>query len=363
VAAVGAGAAVARPSSLFRRLARRWRDRIVILPYLGYGTARRLTVCGRVLEDEGFAPSADTDTRWRNLLRFYKRLESDEVAGAKLRARYLGVIAEGVTDSEGYFKLELEPRGRIGPGDWQEVELELLEPAPASAIARVLVPSSRAKLGVISDIDDTIVWSNVTNKLKMILSVALTNAKTRKPFKGVAAFYRALHAGVNPVFYVSKSPWNLYEPIVEYLEVQGLPLGPLSLRDFGLRPEKQHKEKAITGILDTYPKLKFLLIGDSGEQDPEIYADIVRRYPQRIRAIYIRSVNLDPMRVAAVENLVKEVAKTGCQLVLAPDSEFAAAHAAAEGLIQASDLRAVRSEKIAEESSSSNAAVSSGVLK
>jgi phosphatidate phosphatase APP1 len=298
------------------------------------------------LKDEGFAPSTDADTRWRNLVRFYKRLESDEVAGARLRARFLGASAEGVSDAEGYFRLTLEPRGRLGPGDWQEVDLELLAPAPAAALARVLVPSRRARFGVISDIDDTIVWSNVAHKLKMILNVALTNAKTRKPFKGVAAFYRALHAGVNPVFYVSKSPWNLYEPIVEYLEVQGLPLGPLVLRDFGLRREKSHKEKAIAAILDTYPKLEFLLIGDSGEQDPEIYADVVRRYRDRIRAVYIRSVDVG--RVAAVEKLAAEVAKTGCQLVLAPDSEFAAAHAAAEGLIRASDLRAVRSEKIAD---------------
>ena len=87
------------------------------------------------------------------------------------------------------------------------------------------MPSQGARFGVISDIDDTVVTSNVTSKLRMILTVALTNARTRKPFKGVAAFYRALHAGVNPVFYVSKSPWNLYAPIVEYLEVQGLPRG------------------------------------------------------------------------------------------------------------------------------------------
>ena len=102
----------------------------------------------------------------------------------------------------------------------------------------------------------------------MILTAALTNARTRKPFPGVAAFYRALHAGVNPFFYISKSPWNLYAPLVEYLEVQGLPLGPLLLRDFGLRPEKEHKRKAIEEILATYPKLKFILSGDSGEKTP-----------------------------------------------------------------------------------------------
>ena len=122
--------------------------------------------------------------------------------------------------------------------------------------ARVLVPSPDARFGVISDIDDTIVYSNVARKVRMILTAALTNARTRKPFKGVAAFYRALHAGVNPVFYVSKSPWNLYAPIVEYLEVQGLPLGPVILRDFGLFSTKNHKTRAIEDILSTYPALK-----------------------------------------------------------------------------------------------------------
>jgi phosphatidate phosphatase APP1 len=352
---------IAKPSSLFRRLTRRWRDPLIILPYLGYGTAQKLTVCGRVLEDEGFLPTADADSRWRNLVRFYKRLESDEVPGARLRARFAGIEVETETDDEGYFRLTLNPGGRLGPGPWQDVELELLHPpGGARGTAQILVPSQRARFGVISDIDDTIVSSHVTNKLKMILTVALSNARTRKPFAGVAAFYRALHAGVNPLFYVSKSPWNLYAPLVEYLEVQGLPMGPLMLRDFGLRPSKNHKTKAIEDILATYPKLKFILIGDSGEEDPEIYSDIVHRFPDRIRVIYIRSVS--PKRIAEVEKLIAEVAKTGCQLVLAPEAEFAAAHAAAEDLIQASELRAVRSERDLE-NRSSKAGASSGGLK
>jgi phosphatidate phosphatase APP1 len=261
---------------------------VIILPYLGYGSARRLTVCGRVLEDEGFRPAADADTRWRNLVRFYKRLESDEVPGARLRARFRGVEAATATDREGYFRFDLAVPAL--PGGWHDVALELDAPAAVKATARVLVPSSTARFGVISDIDDTIVSSHVANKLKMLLTVALTNSRTRTPVPGVAPFYRALHAGVNPVFYVSKSPWNLYAPLLEYLEVQGLPLGPLLLRDFGLRPEKAHKRKSIESILATYPTLQFILIGDSVEQDPEIYREVERRYPGRIRAIYIRAV-------------------------------------------------------------------------
>ena len=329
------------------------------MPYLGYGTAKKLTVCGRVLEDEGWHQATDRDSRWRNLIQFWKRLESDEVPGARLRARFLGREVEGLTDREGYFKLEVNPRGRLGPGPWQQVALELLE-SDAKATAHILIPSPRARFGLISDIDDTIVSSNVARKVRMVLTVALTNARTRKPFPGVAAFYRALHAGVNPVFYVSKSPWNLYAPLLEYIEAQELPRGPLLLRDFGWRPEKEHKRKAIEQILATYAKLPFILSGDSGEEDPEIYAALVRRFPKRIRAIYIRSV--DPRRITAIEKLAAEVAKTGCQLVLAPDSEPAAAHAAAEGLIQASELRAVRADA-ASDSSSSKPALSSGALK
>ena len=312
-----------------------------------------------MLEDEGLRTATDRDSRWRNLIHFWKRLESDEVPGARLRARLLGREVEGVTDREGYFKLEINPRGRLGPGQWQDVELEL-EDFNAQATARVLVPSPRARFGLISDIDDTIVSSNVTRKVRMLLTVALTSARTRKPFPGVAAFYRALHAGVNPVFYVSKSPWNLYAPLLEYLEVQRFPPGPLLLRDFGWRPEKEHKRKAIEEILATYPKLPFVLSGDSGEQDPEIYAALVRRFPKRIRAIYIRSV--DPKKIATVGKLAAEVAKTGCQLILAPEAEAAAMHAAAEGLIQTSELRAVRADT-ASDSSSSKPALSSGALK
>jgi phosphatidate phosphatase APP1 len=333
-------------------------DKIIILPYLGYGTPGKLTVCGRVLEDEGFRAAGERDSRWRNLVHLWKRLESDEVPGARLRACFRNTVKEALTDREGYFRLEIPARSLKG-GVWYPVELELQDTI-VQTTARVLVPSPRARFGLISDIDDTIVSTNVTRKVRMIVSLAFSSARTRKPFPGVAAFYRALHAGVNPVFYVSKSPWNLYAPLIEYLDLQGFPRGPLLLRDFGLRPSKTHKTDAIEEILKTYPKLPFVLSGDSGEHDPEIYSALVRRYPERIRAIYIRSVNVK--RIGEVERLAAEVSRTGCQLVLAPDAETAAAHAAAEGLIQASELRAVRADS-ASDRSSSKPALSSGGLK
>jgi phosphatidate phosphatase APP1 len=293
----------------------------------------------------------------------YKRFESDEVPGARVRARHGAAETDAIADHEGYFGVELATSP--GKGPWREVELELLAPrAGARAKGLVLVPPASARFGVISDIDDTVVQSHVTAKARMIVTLALTNARTRKPFEGVAAFYRALQEGAagegNPIFYVSKSPWNLYVPLIDFLQAQGIPLGPLLLRDFGmhlLRLRGGHKARSIARVMETYPKLPFVLIGDSGEQDPEIYADVVRRSPHRVRAIYIRSVNRDPARIRAIDRLIEEVRPTGCQLVLAPDSEFAAAHAAGEGLIAPAALRAIRKEKAADQQRPSPGAV------
>ena len=299
-----------------------------------------------MLEEKRILPARTRDRRWRNLAAFIRLLESDEVPHARLRASFRGTRQELRADKEGYFRVELKcPRIEAG---WHEIELQSMDDPAVRALGRVMVPAKKASFAVVSDIDDTVVYSYVTNKLRMLLTVALSNARTRKPFAGVSAFYRALHAGINPFFYVSKAPWNLYVPLAEYLEVQKLPEGPLFLRNLGLRMPRDHKHSAISALLAAYPALPFVLIGDSGEDDPEVYADIVRRHPKRIRVVYIRSISRRPKRVAAIERLIKEVAATGCQLVLAPDSEHAAAHAAAEGLIDATALRAVRAERLSE---------------
>jgi phosphatidate phosphatase APP1 len=325
-----------------RELVARRSDPIVILPYLGYGTPEKLSLCGRVLEDEGFGPTADSQRRWRNLVDFLKRMESDEVPGVRLRATLGGSAVETLSDSQGYFHVELDVPS-LQPG-WHEIALDLPD-LSVTGTGRVLVPATDAEFGVISDLDDTVVQSDVTRKVRMLLELALSNAHTRKPFEGVAAFYRALHRDRNPFFYVSKSPHNLYAPLLEFLQHQQLPPGPLLLRDFGLRMRKDHKTRAIDHILSTYPGLSFILVGDSGEMDPEIYTEILGRHPGRIRVIYIRSVDRSGDRLAAIEALVKQVAATKCQLVLAPDSEFAAAHAAAEGLIPAAGISEVHVDK------------------
>lgn len=333
---------------------------LMAVPYLGFGNATRIWLKGRLLDEYGFREQTVADSGWANLVALYQRLESDEVADARVLARFGDAVHEARTDRGGYFSFDMAVDREL-PGGWHRVELEFPENIqpdgqPLRASAEVIVPSATARYGIISDIDDTVLWTNVTNKLNMALMLARTNHHTRKPFKGVAAFYRALRDGAggsddNPLFYVSSSPWHLFGPLVDFLKLQDIPLGPLLLRELSVRQvlklnqHGNHKLEQIERILDFYPGMQFVLIGDSGEQDPEIYAEVVRRHPRAVRMIYIRNVNPDPARIDALDRLIEEVSATGIQLVLSPDSVFAASHAAAEGLVAVDRLATVRSDK------------------
>ncbi|WP_151633081.1 App1 family protein [Noviherbaspirillum aerium] len=334
---------------------------VMVIPYMGFGVADRFVLQGRVIKDEGFHPPNKTRSAWSNFFELYKRIDSSEIPGVKVIARFQDIEHETVTNSAGYFHVEFRLSEPLKNSGWHKVELRLGSPALQSGkappvYAQVLVPPSTARFGVISDIDDTVLWSNVTNKVRMLKMLAMTNAYTRKPFRGVTAFYCALRDGIggdegNPIFYVSSSPWHLYTPLVDFLQAQGIPLGPLMLKELGVKHlfgrDRHHGHKLgnIEKILQTYPGLPFILIGDSGQHDPEIYQEVVKRYPDRIRAIYIRNVNPDPERIEALDRLIEEVRSTGTQLLLIPDSEAAAAHAAAEGLIDPHGMQQVRTDK------------------
>ena len=191
--------------------------------------------------------------------------------------------------------------------------------------------------------DDTILQTDATNLLTAARLTFLENARTRQPFEGVSAFYRALQSGpdgkkMNPIFYVSSSPWNLYDLLTEFMAHNDIPVGPLMLQDFGLEPDViihadhlEHKMAKIKRTLEFYDDLPFVLIGDSGQHDPEIYQEVVRTFPGRIKAIYIRDVSLDE-RDAQVKSIADQL-KGDVEMLLVPDSNAAAEHAASIGLI------------------------------
>jgi len=321
---------------------------VMLLPYLGYGNAQRLWLRGRVLAERAFAEQHPADSSWRNAAALYRRLESDEVAGATVLAHFAGQSWRSVTDSGGYFAFELDVMEAPAAG-WLDVRISLPDTTPPlQAAAPVLVPDAGARFAIVSDLDDTVIWTNVINKLNMAWMLARSNLHTRQPFPGVAQFYQALHAGINPLFYVSSSPWHLHDALAGFLRLRGLPPGPLLLRALGIKqllnlgPEADHKLDRIEALFAAYPQLSFVLIGDSGERDPEIYAELVQRRPGRVRVIYISNVDPDPRRSQALSRLAEQTAAAGVELVVVADSGDAAAHAAAAGLIAPEAVAGVR---------------------
>ncbi|MEM7536956.1 MAG: phosphatase domain-containing protein [Chloroflexota bacterium] len=396
-----------RLAALVTRLRKRLgADPIQILPYHSYGTAETFYLRGRVLEDKGVRPAEDTDTIWRNLRAMYRRFESDEVSDALVQAQFQDTTIETRSDEEGYFHIEFPLMAPILPSNehtvWHEVGLTLLEGAHAyqdtvTATAHVMVPHPESDFGIISDIDDTVLQTHATDLLKMAKVTFLNNARTRMPFAGVAAFYQALLEGPNgtshnPLFYVSSSPWNLYDFLIDFMELQKIPVGPLFLRDFGIRANLGggsshlgHKLAQIERILTTYPNLPFVLIGDSGEKDPEIYREAVRHFPGRIAAIYIRDVSLDKQD-DEVDRTIEQVGEHDREhgrdngrdngrehdsdndrehdsdndsdndsgdntvaMVFVADTVAAAEHAVEQGLIAANTLAAIRDNKQADQ--------------
>ncbi|HEY8563522.1 MAG TPA: phosphatase domain-containing protein [Pyrinomonadaceae bacterium] len=335
-------------------------DDVFILPFNGFGNQERLFLKGRVLEKKTRSAATETDSRWRNLVRMFRLFETDEVPHALVKAVFGAFETEIRADREGYFEIEIDVGEKSETALWHDLELELLEPPTenqARTTGQILIPPPTAKFGVISDIDDTVIKTNVTNKLKMLATTVLSNEHTRLPFEGVAEFYRALQAGRagdenNPIFYVSSSPWNLYTLLVELFKKREIPPGPLFLKDFGTHTifgasdHQTHKLENIRRVLNAYPALPFVLIGDDGEQDPQIYRQIVGEYRDKIRVIYIRKVRERVGNEEEIVDLIREVRESGSQIVFAPDSEFAALHAAGENLIAARKVSDVHEEKM-----------------
>jgi phosphatidate phosphatase APP1 len=327
---------------------------LAILAYRGFGNAQRVTVLGRVVEARINTLPAATDSRFRNIMRVFRHFNTREVPEAALQLRLGPASTKAITDEEGYFRATLtigEPRApherRQEPRDidgWRPVDIELHHcplPGfrPVATRAEILVPGPDSELGIVSDIDDTVLQTHVTERLRMLWVTFAHNAHTRLPFPGTTELYRALVAGAsgrcrNPVFYVSKSPWNLYDFLVEFLDRHQLPRGPLFLRDVGTSTEAplDHKSACIDQIFETYPQLPFVLIGDSGERDPDIYVETAARHPGRVRAIYIREVGSSPARRRQLAALTDEAQRLGCDLLCLGHADEALLHARAHGL-------------------------------
>jgi phosphatidate phosphatase APP1 len=238
----------------------------------------------------------------------------------------------------------LYPEKELSESGWLPITYKIIseeEDTQEVKMSQVLIVNSEANYGVISDIDDTVLISHATQTLRKLRLILTKNAKTRLPFPGVRTFYDALAGDRkrNPIFYVSSSEWNLYDFLVDFFDERALPKGPFLLQNFksGLKElvtsgggSHQHKQEKIQRLMELFPALSFVLIGDSGQRDPEIYAEAVTKYPGRVKAIYIRAIG---QKKKLDQDLVRQTHAKNVEMVLVKNTTEAYEHALSQGFI------------------------------
>lgn len=342
---------------------RRSASRVVLKAYRGYGSPEECFLIGRAFQERAADFDPPGEVVRRELVELVRRFLRRGIADARIIARFYGTEQTVRTDRDGYFRIHIRPTDPL-PRDrrWHRMELEMSRPGGPSAEAELFVPPENCRRVVISDIDDTVIDTGVANKLRMLWRLFMQGAASRVAFPGMAALLRAIHLGasgteLNPMLYVSRGPWSIYEVLDEFFRQHAIPVGPvLFLREWGItlqsplpRRAEGHKLSLIRHMLALYRDLPCILIGDSGQRDPEIYAQIVREHPGRVEAIYIRNVSRDAARLRAIEELALEVVQAGSVLLLAADSMAMARHAAGCGWIAPGALAEVLGEKTAQE--------------
>lgn len=268
------------------------------------------------------------------------------VAGAPVQLHWKDKIIREKTNADGFFKFEFTIEDNAVNG-WHEVLVDLLD-AEGKIITTsngfILIPYS-TQFGFISDIDDTFLISHSATLLKRLRVLFTNNARSRKPFEGVVEHYKLLAFAQtkadepNPFFYVSSSEWNLYDYIVEFTRVNELPRGVFLLNQLKRigqlfkTGKNNHSGKftRITRILEMFPRQKFILLGDSSQQDPYIYTSLIKHFPGRIRAVYIRDIY--EKNREKVKQVLQELDKTGVQYCFFSHSSEAIEHSRKTGLI------------------------------
>ena len=311
-------------SDLERRVSRYRRDRkfgagtfrgMLVVVHRGYVVDDEVRVHLQVIEEPAIAEASQGlpfhDVAEQNMRRYFALgLPQVEVVVR------VGDVEEVVTtERRGYAATTLTAPG-LPPG-WHRVHATLLpdivDAGVVSGRGRVLVPHPEAPFAVISDIDDTVLRSRVTEGWKAMVTTLVGDANRRDAVPGMASLYRGLNrgpaadegrgsgaAGVRAAlpsfFYVSTGSWAMYPLLTKFLQGRGFPRGPLFLTDWGptdryvVRSGREHKRNAIGRLLSGYPDTRFVLIGDSGQSDPETYLEFAGSHPQQVAAIIIIDV-------------------------------------------------------------------------
>lgn len=279
-------------------------DEVTIKLYHGYGHVEQMTVYGHVFKLSPLPRKKYRKSFIRNTLALLRLFIVVPYPFLDVELEWEDQKYRCKTDADGFFKFDWKDQPPL-PQGWQEVNVRAYQGKAqiAEAKGHIYIPYE-TQYGFISDIDDTFLISHSSNLRKRLFVLFTQNARSRKPFEGVVKHYQLLSGAnttadaPNPFFYVSSSEWNLYDYILEFTAVNQIPKGVFLLNQLKRftqllktgQNNHQGKFTRITRILENYPRQRFILLGDSSQQDPYIYEAIVAHFPKQIHAVYIRDV-------------------------------------------------------------------------
>jgi len=242
---------------------------------------------------------------WRNIFRVMQSYLRGSTKSINLEVNLNGDSHKVRSNSRGYFKLNLSCSNGMAV-DLNQLQVYLLK---KNRKIRIQIPEpfdhcyfsyGNDKIAVISDIDDTVLVTHTLNTFRKVRTLLVKNAHKRKAVKEMKDLYQMFNQKGYPFFYVSNSESNLFPLIRLFLEHNHFPIGPIFLKPFvkwnqifkkkKMPGNSSHKKEKITFLLNSLKDMDFILIGDDSQKDPEIYADISKAFPGRIKQIYIRSV-------------------------------------------------------------------------
>jgi phosphatidate phosphatase APP1 len=268
---------------------RGWRH--LVVPHTGYAGPGFVRVLARVVlaPDSGFGGSRwDYRRGWRNFL-------TAEAVDVEVTVEIDGATHTTRTDRSGHVDVRLPDPG-LRPG-WAEVVVTAEGSEPVATPVLVVDPGQT--FGLVSDIDDTVIRTSLPRPLLAAYNTLVVQEQSRRPVPGMASLYDAVlaeHPGA-PTFYVSTGAWNTAPMLTRFLARHDFPAGPLMLTDWGptntgwFRSGQEHKHACLESLVADFPSIRWLLVGDDGQHDPEIYAAFARAHPDRVRAVALRELS------------------------------------------------------------------------
>ena len=311
--------------------------------YTGFGTPRRVRVLGRVLLSPrriGSGGPAPVQRGFRSFLTL-------PAPGQRVEVTVGDTVVEAVSDRAGYVDIEIDlpADAPLNPG-WQSATMRTTSVHPSGMRAGLLVVGDDARLGVVSDIDDTAMVTAVPQILVAAWNMLWVRTAARRAVRGMPELYERIAAAHPdaPFVYLSSGAWNTARTLRRFLARHGFPAGPLLLTDFGptvtgwFRSGRAHKKTSLDRLFETFPQVRWVLIGDDGQADPEIYAAAAQEHPDRVVAIGIRTMTRTERAIAtagaAKDDAVtarpsrpaeKVTAPVDVPVVVAPDGDALAA--------------------------------------